>query len=103
GRDLKGTKSNPKNLRTAPQSKDQTLTKGNLALSKNVENRKPVRVVRGYKLNSPYAPAEGYRYDGLYTVEKYWKAIGFSGFVVYKFALKRCSEQAPSPWLDELQ
>ena len=40
---------------------------------------------------------------GLYTVEKYWKAIGFSGFVVYKFALKRCSEQAPSPWLDELQ
>ena len=28
GRDLKGTKSNPKNLRTAPQSKDQTLTRG---------------------------------------------------------------------------
>ena len=27
GRDLKGTKANPKNLRTAPQSKDQTLTK----------------------------------------------------------------------------
>ena len=31
---------------------------------KSVETRKPVRVVRGYKLNSPYAPAEGYRYDG---------------------------------------
>ena len=28
GRDLKGTKANPKNLRTAPQSKDQTLTRG---------------------------------------------------------------------------
>lgn len=37
---------------------------GNLALSKNVDNRKPVRVVRGFKLTSPYAPAEGYRYDG---------------------------------------
>lgn len=31
---------------------------------------KPVRVIRGYKLDSPYAPSEGYRYDGLYTVEK---------------------------------
>ena len=103
GRDLKGTKSNPKNLRTAPQSKDQTLTKGNLALSKNVENRNPVRVVRGYKLDSPYAPVEGYRYDGLYTVEKYWKAVGLSGFVVYKFALKRCPDQARPPWLDELE
>ena len=30
GRDLKGTKANPKNLRTAPQSKNQTLTRGNI-------------------------------------------------------------------------
>ena len=50
GRDLKGTKANPKNLRTAAQSKDQTLTRGNLALSLNVKNRKPVRVIRGYKV-----------------------------------------------------
>ncbi len=34
------------------------------------ETKKPVRVIRGPKLRSPYAPAEGYRYDGLYTVEK---------------------------------
>ena len=33
-------------------------------MSKNVENRQPVRVVRGFKLNSGYAPGEGYRYDG---------------------------------------
>ncbi|KAJ7379533.1 hypothetical protein OS493_015324 [Desmophyllum pertusum] len=98
GRDLKGTKANPKNLRTAPQSKDQTLTRGNLALSRNAESGKPVRVIRGYKSKSPYAPEEGYRYDGLYTVAKYWQVCGLSGFLVYKFALKRCDGQAPPPW-----
>ncbi|CAG5125180.1 unnamed protein product [Candidula unifasciata] len=98
GRDLKGTKSNPKNLRTAPQSRDQTLTRGNLALSKNVETKNPVRVIRGYKLQSPFAPEEGYRYDGLYTVEKCWFVTGLSGFGVWKFALRRCPNQDPSPW-----
>lgn len=52
------------NLRTAPQSKDQMLIGANLSLSKNVETKKPVRVIRGFKLRSPYAPKEGYRYDG---------------------------------------
>lgn len=64
GRELKGTKNNPKNLRTAPQSKDQTLTRGNLALSLNITTRKPVRVIRGAKLNNEFAPEYGYRYDG---------------------------------------
>ena len=64
GRALKGTKAQPKNLRTAPQSKDQELTKGNLALSLNVTSRKPVRVIRGYKLDNEFAPDYGYRYDG---------------------------------------
>ncbi|XP_014774607.1 E3 ubiquitin-protein ligase UHRF1 [Octopus bimaculoides] len=98
GRDLRGTKTNPKNLRTAPQSKDQTLTRGNLALSRNCELGRPVRVIRGYKSQSDFAPEEGYRYDGLYTVEKYWYTIGLSGFGVWKFALRRCPNQAPPPW-----
>lgn len=58
------------NLRTAPQSKDQTLTRGNLALSLSVESKQPVRVIRGYKLDSPFAPEEGYRYDGMYEKNK---------------------------------
>jgi hypothetical protein len=98
GRDLKGTAMKPKNLRTAPQSKDQTLSKGNLALKRSVETKNPVRVIRGYKLKSPYAPSEGYRYDGLYTVEKAWYTTGLSGFGVWKFAMKRCADQAPPPW-----
>ncbi|KAF0287146.1 E3 ubiquitin-protein ligase UHRF1 [Amphibalanus amphitrite] len=98
GRDLKGTAAQPKNLRTAPQSKNQELTRGNLALTKNVETRTPVRVIRGYKLQSPYAPEEGYRYDGLYWVEKFWLCRGQSGFMVYKYAMKRCEDQPPPPW-----
>ena len=29
---------------------------------------------------------------------KYWQTCGLSGFLVYKFALKRCDGQAPPPW-----
>ncbi|XP_067935993.1 uncharacterized protein [Watersipora subatra] len=98
GRDLKGTRANPKNLRTAAQSKDQTLTRGNLALSQSVKTQNPVRVIRGYKLPTIFAPETGYRYDGLYTVTKCWYATGASGFGVWKFALKRCPGQLPLPF-----
>ena len=67
GRALKGT-DGTKNLRTAPQSKDQTLTRGNLALSLNAATKRPVRVIRGYKLCNKYAPEYGYRYDGKHTL-----------------------------------
>ncbi|KAK3927690.1 E3 ubiquitin-protein ligase UHRF1 [Frankliniella fusca] len=97
GRDLKGTATNPKNLRTAPQSKDQQLVRGNLALSRNVETGNPVRVIRGYKLNSKFAPERGYRYDGLYKITKYWETYGKSGFKVYKFSFLRCDPE-PAPW-----
>lgn len=63
GRDLKGTKANPKNLRTAPQSSDQTLTGLNLALKVSCDSGKPVRVIRGFKGASKWAPLEGYRYS----------------------------------------
>jgi E3 ubiquitin-protein ligase UHRF1 len=66
GRDLKGTKANPKNLRTAPQSADQTLTGLNLALKVSCDTGKPVRVIRGFKGHSKWAPSEGYRYLYVY-------------------------------------
>ncbi|KAI0724530.1 hypothetical protein C8T65DRAFT_691548 [Cerioporus squamosus] len=104
GRDLKGTADKPKNLRTAPQSCDQTFENiYNKALLRSSETKKPVRVIRGYKLKSPYAPAEGYRYDGLYTVEKAWteKGLNEKGYLVCKFALKRLAGQAPLPVGDD--
>ncbi|XP_071453370.1 E3 ubiquitin-protein ligase UHRF1-like [Hetaerina americana] len=95
GRDLKGTKDKPKNLRTAPQSKDQTLTKGNLALYKSFENGSPVRVIRGYKVKGGFAPPDGYRYDGLYKVTKFWHATGDAGFLIYKYHFTRLENQLP--------
>ncbi|KAJ7181693.1 PUA-like domain-containing protein [Mycena crocata] len=98
GRDLKGTAAKPKNLRTAPQSSDQTFDNVfNKSLQVSAQTKNPVRVIRGYKLNSPYAPYEGYRYDGLYQVEKAWQEVGMEGFLVCKYTFKRLPNQPPLP------
>ena len=52
-------------------------------------------IYRGYKLGNEFAPKEGYRYDGLYTVEKWWEETGLAGFRVFKFAFKRMPSQLP--------
>ncbi|TDL28466.1 hypothetical protein BD410DRAFT_224072 [Rickenella mellea] len=103
GRDLKGTKDKPKNLRTAPQSSDQTFENSfNKALKISAETKRPIRVIRGFKLQSQYAPSEGYRYDGLYTVEKAWteKGLNPQGYLVCKFAFKRLEGQPAIPERD---
>ncbi|KIK71034.1 hypothetical protein GYMLUDRAFT_79194 [Collybiopsis luxurians FD-317 M1] len=100
GRDLKGTKDKPKNLRTAPQSSDQSFDNPfNAALKKSSETKKPVRVIRGFKSASKYAPTEGYRYDGLYVVEKAWmeKGLNPKGYLVCKYLFKRLPDQPPIP------
>ena len=53
---------------TGRQIANQTLTRNNLALARNKAEGLPVRVVRGAHVGSPYAPATGYRYDGLFFV-----------------------------------
>ncbi|CAG8801429.1 6512_t:CDS:2, partial [Racocetra persica] len=63
-------------------SKDQELVAGNLALKISCETKRPIRVIR-------------YRYDGLYTVEKWWESIGKSGYKVYKYVFKRMEGQPP--------
>ncbi|TYJ51728.1 hypothetical protein B9479_007680 [Cryptococcus floricola] len=99
GRELKGTKQNPKNLRTAPQTSHQSFDNPlNAALKRSAERKKPVRVVRGYKLQSKYAPVTGYRYDGLYIVEKAWMSKGLTnGLMVCRYAFKRMDGQPPLP------
>jgi SAD/SRA domain len=59
-----------KNLRTAPQTRAQGMKKGNLALKRSCETGNPVRVIRGYKGKSVWAPREGYRYDGVSAPSK---------------------------------
>ncbi|KAB1259333.1 E3 ubiquitin-protein ligase UHRF1 [Camelus dromedarius] len=111
GRDLSGNK------RTAEQSCDQKLTNTNRALALNcsapINDRKgaeakdwragkPVRVVRNVKgrKHSKYAPAEGNRYDGIYKVVRYWPEKGKSGFLVWRFLLRR-DDVEPGPWTKE--
>ncbi|XP_063399253.1 E3 ubiquitin-protein ligase UHRF1-like [Mytilus trossulus] len=108
GRDLSGNK------RTAEQSCDQQLTRMNKALAKNVnapidakngscaenwKGGKPTRVIRNCKgrKHSKYAPEEGNRYDGIYKIVKYWPEKGKSGFLVWRYLLRR-DDPNPAPW-----
>jgi len=77
---------------TGKQMMHQTLTKGNLALACNKLTGLPVRVIRGTQLPSPHAPPVGYRYDGLYQVEDYWREQGKSGFSIWRYRLNVISE-----------
>lgn len=65
----------------------QTLTRGNLALAVNKLQGLPVRVIRGSTHQSPYSPTTGYRYDGLYRVDDYWRDRGRSGFFIWRYRL----------------
>lgn len=71
------------------QTADQELERGNLALAKSSDDDLPVRVVRGAHKGSPHAPATGYRYDGLYRVDRYGHEVGRSGFRIWRYRLIR--------------
>jgi putative restriction endonuclease len=55
-----------------------------------------VRVARGPRLKSLYAPAAGYRYDGLYFVEDYWEDTGKAGFKIWRYRFRRDDPERPS-------
>ncbi|KAH9825319.1 hypothetical protein DFH28DRAFT_943472, partial [Melampsora americana] len=58
------------NKKSSMMQCDQTLSNtGNKAMAKSLRSRLPVRVIRGpHADDSPWAPTQGYRYDGLYRV-----------------------------------
>ncbi|XP_032484079.1 E3 ubiquitin-protein ligase UHRF1 isoform X1 [Phocoena sinus] len=96
------------------------------AEAKDWRSGKPVRVVRNVKgrKHSKYAPIEGNRYDGIYKVSggpcacppplaprsltprffpqvvRYWPEKGKSGFLVWRFLLRR-DDVEPGPWTKE--
>jgi putative restriction endonuclease len=80
---------------TGRQVAHQTLTRGNLALACNKHSGVPVRVIRGARQHSPYAPEAGYRYDGLYRVEDYWRARGQAGWYIWRFRLVKVGSARP--------
>jgi putative restriction endonuclease len=75
--------------KTGQQVSDQLLFGGNLALATSCLDGLSVRVIR--KVGDPWRPARrvGYRYDGLYRVESYWRDIGKSGFTIWRFRLTK--------------
>lgn len=74
------------------QIADQALARQNLALAISMQQGLPVRVIRGWTHRSPFAPQAGYRYEGLYTVERFWHEKGSAGFKVWRFSLVRFLE-----------
>jgi putative restriction endonuclease len=87
--------------KTGRQIADQTLTGGNLALAKNYKEGVPIRVNRGYNLDSEYAPKSGYRYDGLYRIDNFWSETGKDGFLVWRYRLTKLTDSEVIPVADE--
>ncbi|XP_057791489.1 E3 ubiquitin-protein ligase ORTHRUS 2-like [Salvia miltiorrhiza] len=80
---------------------DQEFAEGNQALRVSCVKGYPVRVIRSEKdKRSPYAPEQGYRYDGIYRVEKCWRKAGIQGFIVCRYLLVRCDNE-PAPWTSD--
>lgn len=82
-----------RDISSGKQVTHQDLVRGNLALAFSCKNGLPVRVIRGAHKKSSFAPKEGYSYDGLFIVEDYWKEKGESGFNIWRFRLRKISEE----------
>tara|TARA_Y100000816_G_C26029742_1_gene539004 strand:+ start:48 stop:1178 length:1131 start_codon:yes stop_codon:yes gene_type:complete len=67
------------------QIADQEFTKGNEGLRISCKYNLPIRVTRGFQIKN--GPSKGYRYDGLYYVNKFERVRGKSGFYVCRFHL----------------
>ena len=80
---------------TGRQVAHQTLTRGNLALACNKHYGLPLRVIRGARQQSRYAPVAGYRYDGLYSVDEYWREVGKAGLYIWRFRLLKILVSGP--------
>jgi len=81
---------------TKRQTEDQTVDQTNNAgLITSMLNGHPVRVTRGAGADSDWAPASGFRYDGLYAVTQYETPQGVDGFRVLLFRLDKLDDDAP--------
>ena len=81
-------------MNTGKEPEDQKLERGNLALKNSMQERNPVRVIRGYDSSD----GKMYFYDGLYVVVKCWQDLGPHGKLVFKFQLDRIPNQPELAW-----
>ncbi|MEW1836747.1 YDG/SRA domain-containing protein [Nonomuraea angiospora] len=85
------------------QIADQRYEKGNAALVRSQLEGFPVRVIRGYEEDSEHAPAEGYRYDGLYWVVRHWFKKRADGFRVLQFRMIKIGSMYDIQEVDDLE
>lgn len=73
--------------KTRVQINHQTLAhRDNQAIFKNLINGTPIRVIRGSKHKSKFAPKKkGYEYSGLYYVTGHWLERGKAEFIMVRF------------------
>ncbi len=82
-------------LQSKVQIADQSIdSPGNAGLITSQILGLPVRLTRGARFKSPFSPASGLRYAGLYLVTE-WGWIRSNGFRVLQFRLDRLPEQEP--------
>jgi putative restriction endonuclease len=74
------------------QVRDQEFVLGNAALARSCNEGLPVRVIRGVGAKTAHSPERGYRYDGLFRVERYWPERGRSGFRIWRFRLVKADD-----------
>lgn len=80
------------------QVRDQSIEQTGIAgLITSQLDGLPVRVVRGWEGDPSYSPSSGYRYDGLYRVDRHWSERGRSGFRVWRFHLVKLADQELAP------
>ncbi|MEV7849562.1 YDG/SRA domain-containing protein [Streptomyces sp. NPDC088183] len=85
------------------QISDQSLDdSGNAALVTSHLQGLPVRVIRGSKSESVYAPQSGYRYDGLYRVASYGSKLGIDGHLIWQFRMEAALD-TPMPAIENEQ
>lgn len=77
---------------TGRQVKDQEFVRKNQALVTSSLEGLPVRVIRGSGHKSEHAPEDGYRYDGLFRVDSYWRDNGEHGYRICRFRLVSLDE-----------
>ena len=80
--------------RTGRQCKDQSIfSPGNAGLILSMKKKLPVRVIRSSEHNSPFAPKNGYKFDGIYYVKDYSIIKGKDGYKIVQFKLIKLSTE----------
>ncbi|KAL7270358.1 hypothetical protein RUND412_006938 [Rhizina undulata] len=64
-------------------------------LFKSKDQKTPIRVIRSSKVIGKYAPKEGLRYDGLYTITEHKEVQKKDGTLFHRFKLQRLPGQPP--------